>query len=118
MVSVGSKSKINCYSTEDKVSESYNLEKDIYCPIIINSHCVIACIDNGSDLTVKQCNIFKYIFANLHKGLLKPSNLKTIKSFSDDSIHVHRQVNCIIRFTKPDSYSRITLTNIDDTPGV
>jgi hypothetical protein len=65
-----------------------------------------------------QYNLFKYIFSSLHKRLPKPSNLKTIKSFSDDSIHVHGQVNCIIRFPKPDSYSKITLTIIDDIPGV
>jgi hypothetical protein len=118
MVSVGSQSKIACYFTEDKVSESYNLEKKIYCPIIINNYHVIACIDNGSDLTVMQYNLFRDIFANLHRRLLKPNNLKTLKSFSEDSIHVHGQVNCIIRFTVPDSYSQITLTVIDDIPGV
>ncbi len=79
---------------------------------------IIACIDNGSDLTVMQYNLLKYMFVSLHKGLLKSSNLKTIKGFSDDSIHVHGQVNCVIRFTEPYSYSQITLIVIDDIPGV
>jgi hypothetical protein len=79
---------------------------------------IIACIDNGSDLTVMQYNLLKYMFISLHKGLLKSSNLKTIKSFSDDSIHVHGQVTCIIGSTEPYSYPQITLTVIDGIPGV
>ncbi len=75
MVSVGSQSKFTCYFTEDKVSESYNLEKKIYCPIIINNYRVIACINNGSDLTVMQYNLFKYIFASLHKDYLSQVTL-------------------------------------------
>ena len=117
-LSVGNQSKITCYFTEDKVSKTYSLENKIFCPVYINKLRTIACIDNGSDLTVMQYKLYKSIFLTAHKRLLKPSILKTIKSFSDDPIKVHGQVVCQIRFNDPNLFSKITLTIISDIPGV
>ena len=76
MINVGNQSKITCYFTEDKVSQITNLEKKFFCTIFINKLRCIACVDNGSDLTIMHYTLFKDIFSSVHQKVLKPSVLK------------------------------------------
>jgi hypothetical protein len=44
--------KLCCYVVDDMYSTNFSLERKSFCALYINRLRVIACIDNGSDLTL------------------------------------------------------------------
>ena len=117
-VSTGSQSRINCYATNDSFNMQYSIERKIYCPVFINKLRVIACIDNGSDLSVMQYSLFKSIFLSSARAILKSCQLKTIKSFSANSIDVYGQFKCMLGFSMNEPRVNVDITVIADIVGV
>ena len=117
-VNAGSQSKIVCFSVNDNFNVQHNIERKIYCPVFINKLRVVACIDNGSDLSVMQYSLFKSIFLSSARAILKTCQLKTIKSFSANSIDVYGQFKCMLGFSMGGPVVSVNITVIADIIGV
>ena len=110
--------KICCFALEDNFSVNFNLERKTYCALYINKFRTIACVDNGSDLTVMQKSLFTNLFMYTHRRILEPCILKSITSFSANPIKVIGQFTCLVSFTISGPKVPITITVISDIIGV
>jgi hypothetical protein len=117
-LNVGSQSKLNCYFVEENnLHENMALENKAFCAIYINKLRIIACIDSGSDLTIMQSNLFKRIFPS-QKNILHPSHIQSLTCFSQNSIGILGQFNCLVAFSSKGPLTEISITVINDIPGV
>jgi hypothetical protein len=65
--------KLCCYAVDDMYTD-YNLKRKSFCAFYINKMRTVACIDDGSDLTVMQYTLFINIFPYAHRSILELVN--------------------------------------------
>ena len=118
MLTLGSQSKPNCFLIEENDFKGQALEEKAFCALYINKLRVVACIDSGSDLTIMQMDLFNRIFANRAKSLLKPSEIKTLTSFSQNTIEIKGQLQCSVSFIKNGPLTTLNITVISNIHGV
>lgn len=117
MVMLGDQLKetLQCYAVDNVVYKE-GIDRKTYFPVIINSYRVIACADNGSDLTLMQLSLFKKLFSNFRQLLSKSTEMK-VKSYSDDAITVIGMVQVTCKFTKGGHTKTLMITVIKDING-
>ena len=82
---------LKCIILENRVG----IDKKLYIRLNINAQKVIACLDNGSDLTLMQHDLFNRLFQ--HKNVLQSTGIKSIKTFSNNTVKILGQFQCSVK---------------------
>ena len=82
---------LRCITLENRIG----IDKKLYIRLNINTQRVMACLDNGSDLTLMQHDLFTRLFQ--HKNVLKPTGIKSIKTFSNNTVKILGQFQCSVK---------------------
>ena len=90
----------------------FNLDKKLYIRTFIAGNKVIACLDNGSDLTLMQESLFKDLFDS--KITLESTIISNIKTFSNNTIKVLGQFTCHVKFDPTSNSVPLTIMVIRD----
>jgi hypothetical protein len=101
-----------CYMVQHNGNRE-GLYKKLYFAAYLNKYRIIACIDNGSDLTLLQYRHYSMIFER-HGIRMDKCEIPYLKSFSENTVTILGQLTCTLKVSLNGPSITITVIVIQD----